>query len=537
MRNILLFIILTYNASLFSQVKTLTDNFEGTGNILTWTEDNCSLNKQFANPHKILVNNSMTVLEYSDSGGQYANIRFEADANFDLTLNNTFSFKLYVPSSGITGNQINKISLKLQNGNLSEPWSTQCEIIKPIELNKWQIITFDFAKDSYLNFDSNSSNPVNRLDFNRVLIQINGENNTDKVIGYIDDFLYTYVESNSKFDVLTWSDEFEGNGVINSTNWHHQTILPNGNSWFSNEQQHYTNRIENSYVSNGTLKIVAKKETYMNQGVTKQYTSARLNSKFAFKYGRVEARAKLPTGIGTWPAIWMLGKNINELGAYWQLNGYGTISWPACGEIDIMEHWGNNQNVVSSAVHHPINGNLTVDEYIANYQYKSGVSNDFHIYAVEWDTQRIIFSVDGVNHLIYNPTIKNQYTWPFDAEQFILLNVAIEPSVIYTNFSQSTMEIDYVRVYQEKVLSTTNQENLDDIILYPNPVNSKFIIKIADKNLGIQAKIYSILGQELDAFILKEPLNTIDLYSYQKGIYFVKIENERESKTFEIIKD
>lgn len=536
MRNILLFILLFYTICGFSQVQTLTDTFEGTGNISTWTEDNCSLDKGYANLYKIGINNSATVLKYSDNGGLYANIRFEAGANFDLSSNSTFSLKIYVPSIGITGNQTNKIALKLQNSNLLEPWSTQCEIIKPIILDQWQIITFNFATDTYVNLNPNSNNPNNRFDFNRVLIQLNGENNTDKVIGYLDDFQYTYTNNSLKFDTLVWADEFDGNGVINPTNWHHQTILPNGDSWFSNEQQHYTNRIENSYVSDGTLKIVTKKEVYTNQGVTKQYTSARLNSKFAFKYGRVEVRAKLPTGVGTWPAIWMLGKNINELGAYWQLNGYGNISWPACGEIDIMEHWGNNQNVVSSAVHHPINGNLTIDEYIANYQYKSGVSNDFHIYAVEWDAQKITFSVDGLNHLCYSPKIKNQYTWPFIAEQFILLNVAIEPSAIGTNFVQSNMEIDFVRVYQESSLSNSNPENLEDIILYPNPTTTLLTVKITEKNIGVQAKIYSILGQELDSILLKEPINIIDLSCYQKGIYIVKVKKERGTKTFEIIK-
>ena len=132
---------------------------------------------------------------------------------------------------------------------------------------------------------------------------------------------------------LVWNDEFDGNGAIDSTKWFHQTQLPNGYSWYNNELQHYTDRIENSYVSNGTLKIVAKEETYSDQGQTKEYTSARLNSKYAFTYGRVEVRAILPEGVGTWPAIWMLGQNINEVGAYWQTQGYGTTSWPDCGEV------------------------------------------------------------------------------------------------------------------------------------------------------------------------------------------------------------
>lgn len=115
---------------------------------------------------------------------------------------------------------------------------------------------------------------------------------------------------------LVWSDEFETNGAINSTKWHHQTQLPNGGSWFNGEVQHYTNLITNSFVNEGFLTIKAIKEPYTNQGVTKQYTSARLNSKFAFLYGRVDIRAKIPTNQGTWPALWMLGKNVNETGGF-----------------------------------------------------------------------------------------------------------------------------------------------------------------------------------------------------------------------------
>ena len=139
---------------------------------------------------------------------------------------------------------------------------------------------------------------------------------------------------------LIWADEFNTNGSVNQEKWFQQTQLPNGYSWYNNELQHYTDEIENAYVSNGTLKIVAIKENYTDQGHTKPYTSARLNSKFAFTYGKVEVRAKLPTGQGTWPAIWTLGKNITEPGSYWTNQGFGTTGWPYCGEIDIMEHWG-----------------------------------------------------------------------------------------------------------------------------------------------------------------------------------------------------
>ena len=133
-------------------------------------------------------------------------------------------------------------------------------------------------------------------------------------------------------------------------------------SWYNGELQHYTDRIENSYVQNGHLYLVAKNETFTDQGVTKNYTSARLNSKFAFTYGRIEVRASLPIGEGTWPAIWMLGKNISEPGAYWETQGFGTTSWPACGEIDIMEHWGSDQDYVQSALHTPSSSGNTVNK-------------------------------------------------------------------------------------------------------------------------------------------------------------------------------
>ena len=243
---------------------------------------------------------------------------------------------------------------------------------------------------------------------------------------------------------LVWSDEFNGSGAIDTANWFHQTQLPNGESWYNNEIQHYTNRTDNSNVSGGNLNIIAKKEIFTDQGQTKQYTSARLNSKFAFTYGRVEVRAKLPTGVGTWPAIWLLGRNINEPGAYWETQGYGAVSWPACGEIDIMEHWGSNQNYVSSAIHTPSSYGGTVNK---GGQTISTASSAFHVYAMEWTEEKMVFSVDDVVHYTYNPAVKNADTWPFDNDQYIILNIAIQPS-IDPAFTQSAMEIDYIRIYQ-----------------------------------------------------------------------------------------
>lgn len=249
----------------------------------------------------------------------------------------------------------------------------------------------------------------------------------------------------SRFNNLIWSDEFDGSGAVNPDKWFHQTQLPPGGSWFGGIIQHYTNREENSFQKDGFLNLVAKKEVFDDQGETKNYTSARLNSKFAFTYGRIEVKAKLPAGTGTWPAIWMLNKNINEDGAYWDNEGFGTVNWPNCGEIDIIEHWGKNQDYVSSAVH---NGS-SYGYHVKNVGGRKidGVSNDFHIYTLEWSEEKMVFSVDGVEHYQYFPKIKNGDTWPYDADYYLILNIAIEPD-INPDFVESPMVIDYVRIYQ-----------------------------------------------------------------------------------------
>ena len=246
---------------------------------------------------------------------------------------------------------------------------------------------------------------------------------------------------------LVWSDEFEGSGAIDSEKWFHQTLLPNGNSWFNGELQHYTNRTDNSYLADGYLHIVAKKESFTDQGRTKAYTSARLNSKYAFTYGRVEVSAKLPTGRGTWPAIWTLGQNITENGGYWTSTN-GTTRWPACGEIDIMEHWGFNQDVIQAALHTPSSSGDTQNKGSIT---GNDVSNTFHTYAVEWTAEKMDFYYDDTLYYTYNPSSKNAQTWPFTANQYILLNIAmggiggeIDPA-----FTESEMVIDYIRVYQK----------------------------------------------------------------------------------------
>lgn len=238
---------------------------------------------------------------------------------------------------------------------------------------------------------------------------------------------------------LVFADEFETDGALDSQKWTLETNPPNNGSWWNGEEQHYTDRIDNAYISDGTLKIVAKKEQYSFAGSTKSYTSARLNSKFKFTYGRIDVRAKLPSGKGTWPAIWTLGSNIT------------TIGWPSCGEIDILEHWGHNPTKVSSAIHTlACSGVTNCQEAKIGEKTVNDYNTAFHVYSVNWTSESIGFYIDNQLLYSYNPSTKTNENWPFYQDQFILLNVAMGGSWfnIDPDFIESTMEIDYVRVYQ-----------------------------------------------------------------------------------------
>jgi len=230
-------------------------------------------------------------------------------------------------------------------------------------------------------------------------------------------------------DVLVWADEFNEDGAPCFEDWSFD-IGTGDNGWGNGEAQYYTDRQENVTVSDGTLKITAKAESFQGS----EYTSSRMITyqKFEFEYGRVEARAKLPTGGGTWPALWLLGADFIQ------------NPWPACGEMDYMEHVGNEQDRIFSSLHYPGNsGGNAVTDFVD----VPGVSDDFHIYSIDWTPEAIIFAVDGTEY----HNIPNNASLPFDHEFFLIVNVAMGGNFggnIDPNFVESTMEVDYIRVYQ-----------------------------------------------------------------------------------------
>ena len=343
---------------------------------------------------------------------------------------------------------------------------------------------------------------------------------------------------------LVWSDEFENDGsiylsgqtnVVDPSKWHHQTYPVNGGQgWHNNEEQHYTDRLDNSYVSDGTLKIKAIKETYSDPqtGSLQNYTSARLNSKYAFTYGKVEVRAKLPSAQGTWPAIWTLGQNIWEQGAYWQTQGYGTTGWPTCGEIDIMEQ-DSDKSKTSGAFHY--GPDFPSRQYTTDHTSVSDTEDTWHVYSMIWTEEGISLMVDGVE--FHNTSdIDYRGVGPvdmsfFQANHFILLNVAMGGMLggsIDPNFSSAIMEIDYVRVYQPQPLSSPSILK-KELLLYPNPSDGSFQIES-----GIQIEevhIYNLNGQKLQSFQPNKKAFTIHS-NLPKGLYLAEISgsNFREIK-------
>ena len=242
--------------------------------------------------------------------------------------------------------------------------------------------------------------------------------------------------SNSGEYELVWSDEFNYEGAPDPDKWNFEI---GDNGWGNNELQYYTDRLKNARVDDGVLTITAREENY--QGAN--YTSARMityENDHYWQYGRVEARIKMPEGQGIWPAFWMLGKNIFE----------GT-TWPATGEIDILEMIGGGENdsILHGTAHWEEGGDHTYQG--GSLEHSEKLSQDFHTYAIEWDDQQIKWFFDGEQY--FSLSTQSSSMSEFDAPFFILLNIAVGgdwpgyPDET-TQFPQ-TMEVDYVHVYQK----------------------------------------------------------------------------------------
>ncbi len=247
---------------------------------------------------------------------------------------------------------------------------------------------------------------------------------------------HNLVNAQGSYTHLVWSEEFDYTGAPDISKWSYDI---GGDGWGNNEAQYYTNRLENAKVEDGKLIITAIKESYGGN----DYTSARMatRGKGDWLYGRVEVRAILPEGRGTWAAIWMLPTD-------WEYGG-----WPASGEIDIMEHVGYDMGNVHGTIHtEAYNG--TIGTQRGDDILLPDAHQVYHVYAIEWEEDSIRFIADEECYFSF-PNYNTGYArWPFDKRFHLLLNIAIGGNWggiegIDDSIFPQTMEVDYVRVYQK----------------------------------------------------------------------------------------
>lgn len=301
---------------------------------------------------------------------------------------------------------------------------------------------------------------------------------------------------------MVWNDEFSDN-ILNSSKWQFE-IGTGSNGWGNNELQYYTASPNNIYLDTGYLHIKALQQAYNGS----DYTSSRIKTQGLYDvlYGKIEARMKLPSGKGLWPAFWMLGSNITSLG------------WPACGEIDIMERV-NTELKVHGTYHYDNSGHA----YEGDYKYVD--PSEFHVYSVEWDSDEIRWYVDDVEYFSTDIGPTSVSKEEFHAPFFILLNVAVggdwPGSPDATTVFPATMIVDYVRVYKP-TSAGVEELSTSGITLAPNPAQT--ILNLQSETPIESYVIYSITGNEIQ----RGTETNISIAHLPAGTYIIEAYGENE---------
>jgi beta-glucanase (GH16 family) len=342
--------------------------------------------------------------------------------------------------------------------------------------------------------------------------------------------------------VLVWSDEFDS-PEIDESKWSYD-IGTGDWGWGNNEQQYYTSNSNNSFIEDGKLIIQALLQNYGGAN----YTSARMVTRDQgdWTYGRIEIRAKLPGGVGTWPAIWMLPTD-------WVYGG-----WPYSGEIDIMEHVGFEPNVIHGTAHTEVYNWWNGIPPPGGSIYVNGAISGFHDYTLEWDEDYLKWYVDDIHYFTYaNDQDGNYATWPFDQRFHLLLNIAIGGTWggqqgIDDSIFPVRMEVDYVRVYEaSSELSSQIETNNVPLTFglgnaYPNPFNNNVVLPISLEQPGeVHFSIYDIRGHLINSgvnrFLDRGKKNIRwngtdqDGISVSAGTYFLRVSNKGASITKKIV--
>lgn len=382
------------------------------------------------------------------SSGNYYSLTWDfGNGETETTTDKNKVYSIYYPAAGdyevslrLTGysggSQTSKKNIVINTTDIIISFTAEVQQSNPNYVNLMNTTQGEYDSFKWIYLDTLVENEIEHQAYfplagnYDIELQVTKNNNSVSSIQNV-----TILENDPSFSGLIWSDEFEYTGLPNPSKWNMET---GGGGWGNNELQYYTDTENNAMVENGILTITAREESVGGR----DYSSARITTqnKFDFKYGRIEARIKLPYGQGLWPAFWMLGANFSSVG------------WPACGEIDIMEMVGgtNNDNTVYTTLHWDNDGANA--DYGLSYTLPSGIfADEYHIFVVEWDNQEIKAYMDDIEY--FTADITPEQLSEFHSNFFIILNVAVggnwpgAPDDT-TEFPQ-TMEVDYVRVYQD----------------------------------------------------------------------------------------
>lgn len=324
-----------------------------------------------------------------------------------------------------------------------------------------------------------------------------------KALGFTVTVLLISFQSYSQW-VMIWNDEFN-NSTLDNSKWVNDV---GGNGWGNNEAQYYTAGNSNLTIANGEATFRAKAEQFG----TNEYTSAKIISKnlFDIQYGKIEGRMKCPMGKGLWPAFWMLGSNID------------TVSWPACGEIDVMEHI-NSETKIHGTAHWENVG----------HQYLGGIINTdptvFHTYSITWDSTYIKWYMDDQLYYLINITNGTNGTEEFHKKFYLILNLAVGGN--WPGYPDGTtvfpadFVVDYVRVYKDQSELTLDELAASNLQVYPNPTNDILTLEGINGMTSLSYSIYSLNGEKLAESTLKDE-NPIDVSHLTSGMYILEVKND-----------